>query len=269
MNYEISLITPTYAQYLLDKNISNRPISKTTVRRYASEMRENRWITNGDTIKISKSGHLIDGQHRLIAILSTGMSIEMGICNNVPDNAFVTYDKGKRRGHADDLSIAGFSNKNHAAAINRIYYSWCICGDKNKFYTNYGRQNVTDQILLDHAQQQKTMLEEALIIGQKLKKTISVTLTGAAYSILQEIDKSEAEVFFEIINDGIFRDKNDPLKMLRDRLIKSKTSSFKEQTHILALIFKSWNLTKQGKKVKTLTWNRCESHQDNFPVPIK
>lgn len=269
MNYEIILISPTYAQHLLTKNISNRPISKRTVERYALEMQENKWITNGDTIKISTSGKLIDGQHRLMAIVSTGLSIVMGVCHNVPDNAFVTYDKGKRRGHADDLAIAGFTYRNHAAAINRIYYSWSICDDKKNFYANYGRQKVTDQMLLDYAKQKKTILDEALLIGIQLKNITSITIVGVAYSILQEIDKSEAEVFFEIINDGIFREKYDPMKMLRDRLLRSPVSSFKEQTMILALIFKAWNLSKKGKKVKSLVWNRCQSHQDNFPVPIK
>ena len=66
------LITPKLAKELLLKNNSNRRITKSFVTTYANDMREGRWKGNtAEFIKIADDGDILDGQHRLLAIIET------------------------------------------------------------------------------------------------------------------------------------------------------------------------------------------------------
>lgn len=62
-------ITPELARQLLSNNKINRKIKPTIVERYAEQMEAGEWKFTGDTIKVDGEGMLLDGQHRLLAII--------------------------------------------------------------------------------------------------------------------------------------------------------------------------------------------------------
>ena len=72
MEARIELITPKIAEQYLAKNSNNYSrLYKATVDQYAYEMLNGEWIFNGEAIKFNKSGKLVDGQHRLSAIVKS------------------------------------------------------------------------------------------------------------------------------------------------------------------------------------------------------
>lgn len=69
-------ITPLLAQRLLKNNPSNRKLRNQVVARYQEDMVSGRWNSgNPQPIIIHSSGTIIDGQHRLHAIVRAGKSI--------------------------------------------------------------------------------------------------------------------------------------------------------------------------------------------------
>ena len=58
-------ITPEFAKALLELNGINRPLSDPTLKGYIKTLETDRWKLNGETIKVTTSGRLLDGQHRL------------------------------------------------------------------------------------------------------------------------------------------------------------------------------------------------------------
>ena len=86
INVYFRKITPAMAQHYLDKNHSrNRTIKKRQVEKYCKMMAEGNWNSgNGESIKISDKGTLLDGQHRLMAVIAYGKPVSMmvieGIC---------------------------------------------------------------------------------------------------------------------------------------------------------------------------------------------
>ncbi|MBX3482399.1 hypothetical protein [Phenylobacterium sp.] len=58
---QVEEITPEIAERLLQANSLNRRISGPVVERYARDMKAGRWKLNGQTIKISARGRLLDG----------------------------------------------------------------------------------------------------------------------------------------------------------------------------------------------------------------
>ena len=64
---KVETITPDIAKTMLGENVNNRRISHDNVNMFAREMRNGEWRFNGEAIKFSKDGRLLDGQHRLLA----------------------------------------------------------------------------------------------------------------------------------------------------------------------------------------------------------
>jgi len=80
----VIMLTPEKAMEMLDRNKNNRPLSDSHVQRIAGQIRAGKWIFNGDTIKISDDGEVVDGQHRLWACIESKKPIETVIVYGVP-----------------------------------------------------------------------------------------------------------------------------------------------------------------------------------------
>jgi len=95
------------AEILTERNIQNRSLDKRQVSRYVNEMVNGRWRVHGNGIQFDKTGRLIDGQHRLQAIVESGLSQAFMVTFGVEPDAIVTIDEGRRRSNFDVASIAG------------------------------------------------------------------------------------------------------------------------------------------------------------------
>lgn len=116
-------ITPEQAQYWLDNhNTANRKLREPHAANIARQMDLGYW--NGDThegIAFAKDGSLIDGQHRLRAVVLHGRPVEMLVwTGQEPDNRLVV-GAGTPRTAADTLQIAGYQVTRHVpATLNRL-----------------------------------------------------------------------------------------------------------------------------------------------------
>lgn len=109
MRYQTVLVDPKKAELWLKKNTKNRKVSNRHVSQLANEMKEGKWLLNGQAIAFSKDGVLLDGQHRLLAVIMSGVTVEMTVAFGVdhPD-AFKTYDViSLKRGVAQVASMMG------------------------------------------------------------------------------------------------------------------------------------------------------------------
>lgn len=137
MDIKLTRITPEMAEGFLAKNHSNRVVSRHRVNSYASDIKNGRWAFNPSPIVFSEKGELIDGQHRLLAVVSAGVPVEMMVMVNAPDSCKDTIDSGKPRTAADALTILGLGNSKNVAAIAAKILS----------YEQYGKVSVVG----DHA----------------------------------------------------------------------------------------------------------------------
>lgn len=92
------VVTPKEASYWLTEcNPRNRPISTAVVKRYAEDMRAGRWQYTHQGPAFDTEGNLIDGQHRLRAVVASGMSVPMHITWNANAETYAVLDTGWRR----------------------------------------------------------------------------------------------------------------------------------------------------------------------------
>lgn len=136
MRIEEVLVTPEKAVEWLGCNIKrNRPILTDRETSYAHDMVSGKWIRNGETIKFDTNGKLIDGQHRLRAIVDTGLSIKMDVAYNVPEDAFKTIDTGAPRNYRQIMRMDGneWVNKKNLVPIAMLFVK-LIAGERRPTY---------------------------------------------------------------------------------------------------------------------------------------
>ena len=106
MRAKMMLITPSIADGMLKLNVSNRRQRRWWAEALAAAMRRGEWKATHQGIAFSISGKLIDGQHRLMAIVKSGISQLMLVVYDVPDDAFSVLDIGVKRTISDTTGLS-------------------------------------------------------------------------------------------------------------------------------------------------------------------
>lgn len=126
-------ITPKMAGEWLRNNFQNRKVKQDVIDAYARDMRNGKWKTTHQGIAFNDRDELIDGQHRLMAILASGITVRMMVTFNLPARTegedlttMDCVDRGRTRSVADQLTIQhGFKNANLTASICAALASLC------------------------------------------------------------------------------------------------------------------------------------------------
>jgi hypothetical protein len=107
MRTEVIEITPKMAQLFLSNNNVNRKISQSNIASLASDMKEGRWQLTHQGICLGKDMALIDGQHRLKAILEADVPVKMCVTfdDNLTSPLDWIIDAGIKRTSAFTLGI--------------------------------------------------------------------------------------------------------------------------------------------------------------------
>lgn len=102
------LVTPELAKKWLKTNVEEqRKLNQGLVNQYASQMKKGLWsCETGESIKFSEKG-LIDGQHRLNAIILNDEPIVMMVIEGLKSESITKMDMGKRRNLSDIFKIRG------------------------------------------------------------------------------------------------------------------------------------------------------------------
>ena len=120
---ETEVITPELAQQYLDTNTNNRTVRKGKVDQFSRDMSGGRWRFTPQGIIFSSAGVLIDGQHRLLAIIQSGCSLMMWVFRGVDADVMEVIDTGATRSLKDRAQISGrFGNvtSEHTATIKKM-----------------------------------------------------------------------------------------------------------------------------------------------------
>ncbi|EDZ0839862.1 hypothetical protein GJ904_19995 [Salmonella enterica] len=214
---EIRDIDPAIAQEFLDRAIPNRKVSRIRVKRYAKAMREGKWALNGESIKISPDGELLDGQHRLLAVIEAGVAVKLFIVFNVSFDALPTVDSGRNRSSADSLTIfselTGKSAQVMASGIKSLisYDS----DDDGVWNINASRfREITNPVVADYYNANKEELDNNLKIVMPLAALKDCRVSAGDflffYTIFSRADASRALDFVQKGFCGCHRDHSKP-----------------------------------------------------------
>lgn len=109
MRVEIRDVTPTFAKGLLDGNTANRKVNKAQLDMLCRTIRDGHWRLTHQGVAVYESGELADGQHRLMAIVETGITCQMPVFYGIEkeDASIMAIDCGRSRTVGDSSSLTG------------------------------------------------------------------------------------------------------------------------------------------------------------------
>ena len=259
MKAELKTITPAAAKKLLEYNIENRALNSIHVDELAREMKSGRWKINGDTIRISDTGKIIDGQHRLVAVVKTGITIQSWVIEGLPDDVFDTIDLNKRRSGGDTLGCMGEINAyrlNSALILVDKYMTGRV--EKSVSYSN----SEIKELLLKYPK-----LRDSIQSKVKGKKLILPSVMDACHYLFSQKNPDEAHFFMDRVLRGSALKEGEPEYVLREKLVSNSLAKAKlSKAHVFALCIKTWNHMRAGNKIQHLKLNERDGKLIEFPV---
>jgi hypothetical protein len=252
-------ITPQIAASFLEKNTSNRPLNNKHVKRLAREMEMGRWKLNGSTICLNGQ-ILIDGQHRLAAVVLSGCTIQSLVVEGLDSNVFATIDAGKPRGAGDTLWLMGATNANCTAATVRAI-ELIVTGKANYI----GRWQFTNADIQELFKKYSGVEASVRLARSSLgKKAICIpSILAALHYLFAKRDEAAANAFVQDIQHGANLNEGDGVYVLRERLMRESYMKTKLLAcYVAALGIKAWNARRANRAVHILKYDEREQ----FPL---
>jgi hypothetical protein len=251
------LITPELAKELLALSVGNRNLSANKVAKYSHDMITGRWVEDTfEFIKISKDGFLLDGHHRLSAIVNAKTPIYLNVVRGVDASIMNVIDTGKSRNANDALKINGVSNATNIAAIIssvlKYEYGYAVSSDISKTMTisNVDVVNTYEK----NPEYWQEIFHKASHFYLKMNRILTQSTIGKYYYLFEQKHPDKVEEFFKQLAGS--SDNNITISVLRSTLIRNKISTKKLPSTLLnAYIIKTWNAYVKGVQLKKLMFD--------------
>ena len=255
----IETITPAIAAGLLSRNDHNRPVRRNVVAKYARDMATGSFRSlSGQSITIADDGTLVDGQHRLMAIVAAEESFEFVVVRGVDRAAFDVVDQGVSRSAADAIALHGVPMAGSVSAIARIGIRW------HRGMLNIGGGAISTMEVLRYADGRIDDLVRGAQISQRFRGNLRGLLPTPVGFLAAMTHGAGADDFWVRIGDGASLPAGDPRLALRNKSIQimgGATPTSTDQMPHLHMAIKAWNAYMLGREMRVI---RIGS---NEPIP--
>lgn len=273
LSVEIETITPQLAEAFLETMGVNRPLSSSNLAKITADMRAGRWHADGGPIRFDRAGRLVDGQHRLWALIETGKTFDFVVVRDVDSAAMATMDTGKARSASDIIGIHDPSAKQLTAlaAVTSIAWRWTqgVRGIRLR------SSPIANDDLLRFYDEHKESLAAATRAGRR----ISWAVRGAPAQgfslcvwLFDRIDAGDAEYFGNRLIDGVGLSDGDPIYALRELMLREaagrRVGSSMRADLCVALVIKAWNAYRAGASIRVLSFKAGGAAPERFPEPV-
>lgn len=261
---EYVAVTPQRALELLSRNTHNRAVRQGHVNGLASDMRAGRWRENGETIKIATDGLqdvLIDGQHRLWAVVESNTTQQFWIVTGLPLSAQDTVDIGRVRSASDIMGLEGLPNSALASGIVHYYLRYQRFPDRVWSGTD---TMLTKTEIVEWAKENPLLLQEAVTHANDVTNVkLKTSAYGAAAVLGLTWAPSAWLEFHEKVKTGVNLNVGDPALALRNFALgrQGQLSGFKSQ-QLMAVTIKAFKADHEGREYRLLRFSK-----DNLPMP--
>lgn len=246
---EVVTITPSDATNWLRCNIHNRPVRKRHVEFLAGEIKNGNWQVNGQAIVIAEDEQVLDGQHRLLAIIEAGIAIKTMVVYGISPQAFATIDTGAVRTSSDALCLHFSEYAQHIVKAVATAVPWVKQLEKGSMHKNPKRLSNTEVIA--YAKDHISMFERAatLLHYPKDNRPLSTGVGTALYEYFSRKDEEGAGDFFRDLYTGENLSRTAVEYVLRAAFTKDmQRITSKLPTYVkVRMTVKAWNWRRRGR----------------------
>jgi len=214
-------VDPDYAKSLLGTLDPRQRVQRPRhVQFLAREMESGNWhSTTNDLIVVSKSGTLINGQHRMAAVVLSGVTSKFWVMYDAPDDSYGVMDQGNSpRTLGDYVRGAGAMYSSMIATICRL-----LLPIDNKDLAISSRASTAD--IQRYINDEYDRLLVAARLAESSRDVCASKGTFAAGIVIcLRHDDSKAAEFFEMVSTSYPHglDAGHPARTLRDLLIADR-----------------------------------------------
>jgi len=257
---KIVTLTVEDAVALLESNTLNRPLNDQHVKRIARQIMDGKWRFNGDTIKISRKRSILDGQHRLWAIIEAKTPVQTIVVYDIEEEAFATIDTiRKPRSGSDILTLIGAKNNRSTISVG---LQWLIRWQRKTLEEYRAPQNRLENSDIEEAFKNNPGIARAAEVASRLRGVANPGLLCFFYFILTNRNPDLAERFIHTMANPAGAGINDPFFRLRSYFMSRDR---KDHLVSIALMIKASNAAYEDREVKLLTWKNQGSSAEPFP----
>jgi hypothetical protein len=266
MEFKKVLITPDLAKSMLEKNSNNRGVKIPVVLRYANDMIKGNWNEEtAEMIKITDEGDIVDGQHRLMAVVKSNKSVFFYVAYGLDKSTFKYLDTGVSRSAGDVFKIDGIKNYYTIASIISAFHVLKKVAGINVQKNNKLTNSELLEVYYENPEFWQFIARKADVWYDGFAKILSKSSLGAFFATFHKINSDDAENFMNQLCLGL-NVKNKTIELLRKRLIQEKLATKKTTPYIRnSMILKTWNLYRKGETVKVL---KFDPEKESFPKAI-
>lgn len=273
-------VTPEFALELLKANkfftdrpegetvLSNRRFVPELVERYKKAILRGEWTLTHQGIGLDINGDLIDGQHRLAAIVQAGeeradppVVVRMPITYDLPPEAITHVDGGRKRTLSDLLSMEGEQNTTLTAAAVGLLLAY----DSGEPFTSW-RQRTTTYDQAQAVLTREPTLRHSVRRGDLLSKERSLAVLPTAavvgyHLVSRAYGADKAEEFLQPVRTGAGLEHGDPRLVLRNHFLRLAGAGKRQRRfpiNQLAVVIKAFNAWVAGRSIQMIYWRNSE-----------
>lgn len=225
-------------------------------------MLDGEWEPNAETIKVRKDGVIIDGQHRLLACVQSGVTIRVLFVTEL-GNVHDTVDTGTPRNSGDALYRRHFKYSSELSAASRIIAAIEDIEDGDSASTvNLNKKRTNKDVIEIATRYHDHLVEGCQLVatgdGKTLLKPKSVFI--ACFGMFASRNRKQALEFMHKLTSGEDLSADDPAKRLRSLLlaVNAEPHVRRKRTWLVAVTIKTWNAHLQEEKVRQLRFSETE-----------
>lgn len=259
----IANVTPSLAESLLNRNTKNRPLYNGMVTKMVNSMVDGEWLYDGTPIIFDQNGVLINGQHRLTALIKAKKTLTFKIEFGYLPSTFSTIDTGRSRSGGDVLTIAGIKFPRETSTTANFIFNFTrnIISESSRKNRQERNTSLSNTQLINFVQSNNQIVESVDFIlktkkkmGRNFKSLVPLYfLTGFHFIFDQKNSELANEFIYKFIT-GENLSMNSPIYVLRERLELSKISKhdFLNHQEKVKLFVLAWNKYRKNETVKML-----------------
>lgn len=247
------LLTPERAKQWFESRRENRVLKQAALASYVRDMLAGNWKWNGDTMRFNEHGQLMDGQHRCMAVMESGVTIEVLVVGGLPDDRFDTIDRGVPRNVASILALKGLTNATTAVASATILW----------MYEQTGGLRVRTSTKPSLHEIQATLRKSEREIEASITALRGASMLGkggraiwvALHVLLSRVDPALTQQVFLRVLEGIdMKPEHPEFKLNRqlEEVLRSRRKIAMEE--IAVKLVKVWNARRAGRSLGVLKW---------------
>ena len=262
---EIIVVTPWMAESWLQQKAPNRTLKEWNIQRLTQDLIEGRWFLSTDAIAFDTEGRLVNGQHRLHAIVRSKTPAQLSVMRGLPSANVQVLDTGVQRTAADVLGLVGQApNSAQASAVIARIITW-----ERTNGTFVGAQSLertaSKADILSRYNAERDRIDRATQLATVVRVPgLPNSLVGLVHYLLQaKGQEASFETFMNLLRSGEGLPHGSPILALSKHLVDNLARRVNEtQQSRLAVLIKAYNAWYKGRSMQRIQW---DASREAFP----